>query len=241
MLAISKLSYVAAFFPPSRAILKVEKRALQLLLRGPWNAIPDECLKHTRLLGLPAQAKDLATLSYSSRVHVASSTSPGVIAHYGHCRHILDTSDDVALGNLDHHILYESCLHHVVFQYRRFIQEFPELEGKTIKQKDAYAKLLGCRPQYKFDALICKRLTRYFTLESFEHLVPALLISYQSFAKKFGFAPVLSHLRAVQQDPPLSFQVWLPERLHFAFHCMSGISPNLLWDLWNSSSCPTIL
>jgi hypothetical protein len=75
MIAISKLSYVASFIPPNPAALRAENRALQLLCRGPWNAIPPALLKSVKAIGIPVQAVDLRILSIASRLRVAHSTS----------------------------------------------------------------------------------------------------------------------------------------------------------------------
>ena len=89
MLAISKLSYVAAFLPPNRDILKVEKRALQALLRGPWNAIPDGLVKNLKGLGFPVEARDLSTHSSASRIRIAASTSNVVKNLHSKCNDII--------------------------------------------------------------------------------------------------------------------------------------------------------
>ena len=56
MLAISKLSYVATFFPPTRAALLAENRAVQLVSKGPWNAFPPRRLSPSSCLGFPINA-----------------------------------------------------------------------------------------------------------------------------------------------------------------------------------------
>ena len=197
MLAISKLSYIAAFLPPNREILKIEKRALQLLLRGPWNAIPDGVIKNLKSLGLPVQARDLATLSSSSRVRVASSTAPAVIGLHTKCEQLLQNSNEIVLSHLDHHFLHKSCLHHVVFQHQRFVQEFPQFVGEKITQKGAYALLAERLPRYDFQSLISRRLNRYFSTEPLGPQIQNVLDQYKSAHQSLGFAPALSHLRAI--------------------------------------------
>ena len=197
MLAISKLSFVAAFFPPSRDILKVEKRALQLLLRGPWNAIPDGFVKNLKCIGLPTQARDLATLSSASRIRVAASTSKSVLDCYRKCEDVLKNSHEVVLNQLDSHFLHQSCLHHVVFQHTRFVQEFPNFAGKVISQKEAYSHLFESRPVFDYKALLVKRLARYFPLDDVSHRVHLVLESYRASTSTLGFAPPLSHIRAI--------------------------------------------
>ena len=197
MLAISKLSFVAAFLPPNREILQIGKRALQLLLRGPWNAIPDGVVKNLKIRGLPVQARDLATLSSSSRVRVASSTSSVAIALHTKCDDLLNKSLEVYLGHLDKHFLHQSCLHHVVFQHQRFVQEFPKFRGEKVSQKGAYSLLAEKLPRYNFEALISRRLSRHFPLGipsgKIRHFIDIYILSHGT----IGFAPTMSHFRAI--------------------------------------------
>ena len=197
MLAISKLSYVAAFLPPNREILQIEKRALQLLLRGPWNSIPDGVVKNLKALGLPVQARDLATLSSSSRVRVASSTSSVAIPLHARCEDLLNKSLDVYLRHLDKHFFHQSCLHFVVFQHERFVQEFPQFRGEKISQKGAYSLLVERLPKYNFEALIHKRLLRHFPLGIPAGKISATLDIYKASHNIIGFAPSMSHFRAI--------------------------------------------
>ena len=197
MLAISKLFYVAASLPPNTDILKIESRALQLLLRGPWNAIPSGVLKHAEALGLPSQARDLSLMSQASRVRVASSTSKNVIDAYDRCTLHLNTSFDIVLGHLDKHFLYDSCLHHIVFQYRRFAQEFGDLDVERIPQALAYKKCLRGSHHLLFCRFLGDRLNRFFDHMTLRQYMPKVIAEYRRSTSVLGFAPALTHLRAV--------------------------------------------
>ena len=197
MLAISKLSYIAAFLPPNREILRIEKRALQLLLRGPWNAIPDGVVKNLKVLGLPVQARDLATLSSCSRVRVAASTAPAVLDLHAKCERMMQNSHEIVVSHLDNHFLHQSCLHHVVFQHQRFVQEFLQFRWEKITQKGAYSLLAEGLPKYNFEKLIARRLLRHFPLGLPEEQVRGVIEKYKSAHTTLGFAPALSHFRAI--------------------------------------------
>ena len=201
MLAISKLSYVAAFLPPNRDILRIESRALQLLLRGPWNAIPAGVLKHACSLGLPTQARDLTLLSRSARIRVAASTSRSVISTYDRCANLFDmkgdASNELVLSHIDKHFLYDSCLHHVVFQYRRYLQEFGVPASERISQADAYKMLASRIPSFDFHKLFLARMGRHFDKDLITRCSPHVLRVYKQSNGVLGFAPLLSHLRAV--------------------------------------------
>ena len=228
MLAISKLSYVAAFLPPNRDILKVEKRALQLLLRGPWNAIPDGVVKNLKCLGLPVEARDLSIMSSASRIRVAASTSNAVKDLHSKCDRLMRKSDCVILRHLDDHFLHQSCLHHVVFQHSRFEQEFPQFVGQKVSQKVAYQCLSGKRIPYDFKRLVSARLARYFPLESFESCIPSALGHYKSSHATLGFAPLSDNLQSLvhllslwQKGPSVLLWVRFPLRLGLSYSCLS--------------------
>jgi len=197
MLALSKLSYVAAFLPPSRSILKVESRGLQLLLRGPWNAIPGQVIKSISHLGLPTKARDLSLMSQASRIRVASMTSRNVIDVYDKCVNLICNSDEVVLAHLDKNFLYRSSLHHIVFQYRRFVQEFCISDTEDISQKEAYKKLASKLPSFDFAQLYNKRMSRHFGEDVIIPRVSFILECYKKSSDVIGFAPVLTHLRTV--------------------------------------------
>ena len=196
MLAISKLSYIASFFPPDHNILKAEKRALQLLLNGPWNAIPDGLVKNLQCLGFPVQARDLSTLCAASRVRFASSTSKVVKDLYDTCEHILKTSDEVVLRHLDFHFLQQTSLFHVTSEFRSFKRSFP---GSTDNptQKEAYKCLFSIRPVFDMQRLLVARLRRYMPLDDLAPKVLHVLEIYRQSPPTLGFAPALSHLRAI--------------------------------------------
>ena len=80
MLAVSKLFFVASFVPPNQAAKRAESRALQILGRGPWNALHPGILKNAKVIGMPTQAIDLHTMSVASRTRVAHCTSGNVLA-----------------------------------------------------------------------------------------------------------------------------------------------------------------
>ena len=73
MLAVSTLSYVAAFFPPGEHILKVERWAVQKIVRGAWNAFTSDFIMNFKSIGLPVQANSISDMSQASMVRSAAS------------------------------------------------------------------------------------------------------------------------------------------------------------------------
>jgi len=74
MLAVSVLSYVAAFQEPSRAVLRREYFAINKITAGPCHAIPPVLLKHGKNAGLPLQVRCVRTMSIAARSRMANVT-----------------------------------------------------------------------------------------------------------------------------------------------------------------------
>ena len=79
MLAISKLSYIAAFCRPTKHVHRVERWALQKITCGPFNAIPCGALHSLKAIGLPFQALKVDDISFAAGVRSANITSQ----HFG--------------------------------------------------------------------------------------------------------------------------------------------------------------
>eukprot|EP00959_Pyramimonas_sp_CCMP1952_P141617 2963943-Pyramimonas_sp.AAC.1 len=56
MLCMSVLSYVGQLYAPTPEVLKQEERMLQVIVRGPFNAIPSQDLQNLQSIGFPNQA-----------------------------------------------------------------------------------------------------------------------------------------------------------------------------------------
>ena len=207
-------------------------RALQLLLRGPWNAIPGSVVKSIKQIGLSSQARDLSLLSQSARIRVASSTSKNVIETYDRCMSMFDDCDEIVLAHLDKKFLLRSPLHHIVFQFRRFVQEFNISDTCGLKQNDIYQQLDTRTRPYDFAFLVSKRLSRHFDEGTILHHVPSILRSYRQSLDLIGFAPTLTHLRTVCN--------------HWCTHSRFGVKRHLCLfgcghhtdQVAHSSSCP---
>ena len=95
------------------------------------------------------------------------------------------------------HFLYNSCLHHVVFQYRRYLQEFGDNGSEPISQSKAYKTLLTNVPAYDFCQFFCKRLVRYFDKDCISVRAPIVITEYRRASTFIGFAPIFTHVRAI--------------------------------------------
>ena len=95
------------------------------------------------------------------------------------------------------HFLYNSLLHHIVSQFRDFVQQFHIVEPVGLQQKAVYSILEGSSRGFDFHSLLRKRLVRHFSITRIDNGIPFVLALYKKATKIVGFAPVLSHLRAM--------------------------------------------
>ena len=70
--ALPVLSYIMQFQKAPTRVLKMQKHALQLILRAPYDAIPFDMLTQLRALGFHAECPDLAVANQSAMFRCAS-------------------------------------------------------------------------------------------------------------------------------------------------------------------------
>jgi hypothetical protein len=68
---VSVLAYIMQLAPVPVEFLNLERRAVQNLTRGPWHAIPGECMAALKDLGFPAEVRSLKLISQASMFRVA--------------------------------------------------------------------------------------------------------------------------------------------------------------------------
>ena len=195
MIAITKLSYVASFFPPNVAALRAEKRALQLLCRGPWNAIPPNLLKSVKSIGIPAQATDLLTLSIASRVRVAHLTSRNVFTL---SREIDDVFNgfDIGLIYLDHKLCNSTCIKSICHAYTNFIIGNSLEDSGLVTQKMIYKKVADQNTPFCFLEFVSLKARRILGSTPSASLV-ARVTSRYSFASGKSSALTFTHIRTI--------------------------------------------
>ena len=196
MLAIAKLSYVAAFIPPNRAILDAESRALYLLPKGPWQSIPPGMLKNAKLIGMPAEIRDLTTLSMASRVRVASTTSHIVFAQYLDLLALVG-HDEMTVHHYDKVIIHKSLLHNVVDAYHQYVITCDSPPPESLSQAEIHKNIASSHPQFDFLASLTFKLGKTFVAGSFEHLTQHLLDIYLVSSRRLAFACTFNHLRVI--------------------------------------------
>ena len=188
MLAISKLSYVATFFPPNRTILLAENRAIQLVSRGPWNAIPAQALKALKTIGLPNQVRDLRTMAAATKVRVAAYTSRNVIAQYDYMADIHKYGDIVCehIGPApDHSLLTDTMASHITSEYYSFITSaHTGPPPEELRQARIYDSISQMSPPFDFVQLFLKKLSKFFTPGTYEFFVGHVIDMYKVIAPK---------------------------------------------------------
>ena len=195
MIAITKLSYVASFFPPNIAAIRAEKRALQLLCRGPWNAIPPNLLKSVKSIGIPSQATDLLTLSIASRIRVAQVTSHSVLR----CNRELDAlfnGFDIVLKYLDYKVCNSTSIKSICLEYNNFIGINPLNAGEHISQRTIYNKVASQSAPFSFESFVSLKATRILGSVPCEWQVNCV-VSRLRFASLKSAALTFTHIRTI--------------------------------------------
>jgi hypothetical protein len=195
MIAITKLSYVASFLPPNLAAIRAEKRALQLLCRGPWNAIPPDLLKSVKTIGMPAQATDLMTLSIASRIRVAHVTSQNVFAH-NLCIDNVFEGFDVVLKYLDHKLSNSTCIKSICHAYSEFIAGSSLEDCGVVTQSKIYKKVSGQQPPFCFRAFVSLKAHRMLGSAPCESQISNVISRYL-FSSSKSFAFTFTHVRTI--------------------------------------------
>ena len=195
MIAISKLSYVASFLPPNSVAIRAESRALQLLCRGPWNAIPPNLLKSVKNIGMPAQATDLLSLSMASRIRVAHVTSQTVFARNLEIDNIFD-GFDIVLKYLDLKLYNSTCIKSICHAYCAFIAGNSLEECGDITQKKIYNKVIRQGAVFCFRSFISLKANRLLGTAPSQVQISNVISKYR-FASSRSFALTFTHIRTI--------------------------------------------
>ena len=127
MLAISKLSFVAAFFLPSKLAEKTEEWGLQKILRGPWNAIPSRALFDFCDIGIKPCARSLFEVARSSQVRSANLTSNCFFSMYHQHLRSLE-SNEITVAALNKLHLKDSFFFNWFSKTNEYLELIKELE-----------------------------------------------------------------------------------------------------------------
>ena len=195
MIAISKLSYVASFLHPNCAAIRSENRALQLLCRGPWNAIPPNLLKSIKSIGMPAQATDLLSLSIASRVRVAHVTSQTVFARNLEIDNVFN-GFDIVLKYLDLKLCNSTCIKSVCHAYSDFIAGNSLEDCGDIMQHEIYKQVVRQGTAFCFRSFISLKATRLLGTAPSEVQISNMISKYR-FASGKSFALTFTHIRSI--------------------------------------------
>ena len=195
MLAISKLSYVASFLPPNVSVLKAENRALQLLCRGPWNAIPPSLLKSVRAIGMPSQATDLTVLSIAAKIRVAHVTSQNVFAKSNEIDNVYN-GFDIVLKYLDYKLCNSTCIKSICHAYSDFVSH-NDIHGLgVLTQHKVYKEISKQRSPFCFKGFISMKASRILNEAPSDRQISNVISGYL-FASDKSFALTFTHIRAI--------------------------------------------
>ena len=197
MLAISKLGYVATFFAPTASVFKAEDRALQLLLKGPWNAIPGRIMKNLKQFGFPIEARDLSALASAASVRCAGQTCSVLHTCITKIRDMMENSPDLVLSELTGSHFSTSILHHLDACLQGYRDTSCGYDDKGLQQRLLYKYFRLNGNQVSVSDFILLRVSHFLPAGTFEHSIPGLVEHYQGLCRKGFPGLVFTHFRLV--------------------------------------------
>ena len=197
LLAVSTLSYVGMFFPPTDKVLKLENWATQKILNGAWNAIPSAAARCVKDIGFPGQVRSISLISASSAVRAAASSPIQKTI-----RHLqgIHNGTDISLSSAGRHPLHNSFLfdwHTGLNTYTSTLSGPRPLEPRLFKQKVISKHKSSSLPKYDFTPLIAKRLRIYFENDECHFLALHIKQIYSASPKHIEPMCIANHFRTV--------------------------------------------
>ena len=202
LLALSKLSFVGSFFPPTARALDLEKWSIQKLLRGPWNAIPSSALYSFKQLGLPTQVRPLVLTSGASVVRAANLTSSCFFVEVFRLQSLVHSTDltlRAAAGLLFCNSFFQHWIDTSLEYDAKFLKECPArpITPGFYRQKNVYKRLLDHFPTFDFVPFLTRRLGFFFEDDLLNVDAQRILSIYRFLASHTGPRFITTHLRTV--------------------------------------------
>ncbi len=200
MLAVSKLSFVATFFMPSQKVLKVEKWALQKLIRGPWGAIPSLALFDIKQIGIPTQARAITDISFSSSVRAANRTSNNFFQEFNIHKNLIGTNDVTvaAAAGLNLKDSFFKFWNDASVSYVDALDPNNNLFNPSLFSQRRVFKFNRSRAMpFNFADLICRRLSFFLDGTFFPRDAERIVGIYRRKAVSLGPNFVSTHFRTI--------------------------------------------
>ena len=202
MLAVSTLTYVGTFAPPTRAVLRTERWGLQKILRGAWNAIPSSALPYLREIGFRVSSRPISVVSSAAMVRAASSSH---IFRNEYDRHIaLTNGDDVTLHAMNKLHLSPSFFEHwrkICHHYDLLLDsESTHVHPRSpvlFRQWVVHRRLFKKTPGFDFHRFFQRRLGKFFGDEVTSEQVQLIIRFYKELHNDMGPRFIFSHFRTI--------------------------------------------
>ena len=177
--AFPTLAWKCAFVQPCPNTLHQERKSLQLLTNGPWNAIPNNLLYTLKQIGLPAQAHSLQAVSLAARTRNALNT---LTTYHDNIRLFHDTlhhNDERVLHPKLHEWIDDSILLHLHRAVQQTTPLYNQLPCATNIQRQLSVLITPTIHHCDLQRLLHKRWTRFFTSDTINDAISNALDNLQ--------------------------------------------------------------
>ncbi len=162
---VSVLAYIMQLAPVPPEILGLERRAVQNLTRGPWHAIPNECMAALKDLGFPTEVRSLKLISQASMFRVTEACT----LFDSLARSISEQPNDLeAFMRPRRPKWHNDAILTGLISNRRFVQSVaPNFDSSPVVdiQSRLFSHLRSIQAS-PWDALFRRRLGRHFPVEN---------------------------------------------------------------------------
>ena len=161
--AFPTLAWKAAFVQPSHDTLQQERKSLQLLTNGPWNAIPNNLLYTLKQIGLPAQAHSLQSVSLAARTRNAMITLNTYHDNIKLYHDTLNYNDNCVLRPTLRDWIDDSILLHLHRAVQHTTPLYNQITTQNNIQRQLSVLITPTIHHCDLKRLLHKRWTRFFT------------------------------------------------------------------------------
>ena len=198
ILCMSKLSFVGQFFPPTPSVLRRENWGIQVIQKGPWNAIPSNIMAKLVSVSMPFEVLRIADTSKASMVRCALVTCQVFTEAMQEITNARgrDTAVLATLATGLRPYCFLDTWSVVCAEYNALLSEHERpLDIALFKQKVVLAKFREL-VQFDWSSFLSKRLSKLFE-EGFEHRVVDIPTIYSHNKTRLGPKVISTHFRTL--------------------------------------------
>ena len=135
-------------------------------------------------------------MSLASRFRIAHSTSGNVLDCHRELDHTYK-SDEIVLRFLDRKFINQSCIETVSAGFQFFTSRFVLDDMLHFSQKEAYNMIYDHLNDFSLEQYLTRKLQMRLDECVASPIVNSLIMRYKASSRRFGYAVVFSHIRAI--------------------------------------------